>query len=419
MVSDITTAVGEYHSEMDQFYTEIEVDGDTIRVPFIRQSERKAFKSCQYQWDWSWNKGFTPATEKQDARWFGTGIHLALAEWYIKGKKRGRNPIETFEEFCGDAYAKVATGPYFKPDEWHDAKALGVEMLTNYLAEFGDDQEWEIISTEQRYRMKLRDENKNVVGILVGTFDAVLRHTPTNKIWMLDHKTARDRITTNHLVKDEQAGTYVAVGESVLRRQGLIGPDEVVHGIIYNFLRKAKADTRPKNRRGAYCNKPVKADYVREIGLYAKNAGSIDPMFREAALTKMKISELESLANSLRIEVLGEESKVQPPPLFAREFVVRNRYEKKRQVGRIREEVKAMTAVRSGGLPLLKSPSDHCGWCDFKDICDIDEQGGDVEDFAKAAFKVRDPYADHREGAVNSKTSVKADTANKKKARAF
>ena len=78
-----------------------------------------------------------------------------------------------------------------------------------------------------------------------------------------------------------------------------------------------------------------------------------------------------------------------------------------------------MHAIRGGLLPITKAPGDHCAWCDFRDLCDVDEQGGDVEDYAKAAFRRRDPYADHRIGAANSKTSVKADTEAKKKVRAF
>ena len=78
-----------------------------------------------------------------------------------------------------------------------------------------------------------------------------------------------------------------------------------------------------------------------------------------------------------------------------------------------------MDAIRSGGLPLTKAPGDHCGWCDFKELCDVDEQGGDVENYARAAFRQRDPYADHRAGAANSKTSVGADSEAKKKVRAF
>ena len=416
--------INEYDQDPTTFYTSVNTtDGVLIKVPFIRQSERKSFKSCQYQWDWAWNQGFTPALPKSDARWFGTGLHLCLAEHYIVGVKRGRDMHETWDEFTTDNYSKIATGPYFDPDEWVDAKALGHEMITNYYAEFGNDPDWEIIATEQRYRRKIYNEDGKVIGVLVGTFDAVLRNLKTGEIWMIDHKTARERIATNHLVKDEQAGTYVSIATEVLRAQKLIGPKEVVKGIIYNFLRKAKADTRPRNARGVYCNKPTKDHYITAISQRASERGDYDAKFQPPALKKLKVDELAALADSAKILVLGEESKQQPAPLFVREYVVRNAFERERQIQRVGEELLQMHAIRGGNLPLLKAPGDHCGWCDFKDLCDVDEQGGDVVDYARAAFRRRDPYADHRAGANNSKTSVKADNVRRaetgKKMRAF
>ena len=406
-MSETTTKITEYHNDPTQFYTTIEVDGTEIAVPFIRQSERKSFKTCQYQWDWAWNQGFTPALPKSDARWFGTGLHLCLAEHYVLGTKRGKDMHETWDEFTGDNYTRIATGPYFDPDEWVDAKALGHEMITNYYKEYGMDSEWEVIAVEQRYRYKVRDHRGVVIGILVGTFDAVLRNRKTGEVWMIDHKTERARINMNHLVKDEQAGTYVSIATLVLRAQGKIGPKEVVRGIIYNFLRKAKADTRPKNDRGVYTNKPIKKHYEAQLGhLVGFNS-------------KMKIDDMADFAARSGITVLGDESKDQPAPLFARDYVIRNEFERGRQIQRISEELQQMDAIRSGGLPLTKAPGDHCGWCDFKELCDVDEQGGDVENYARAAFRQRDPYADHRAGAANSKTSVGADSEAKKKVRAF
>lgn len=426
-MAEILERIDEYDSDPTQFYTEITApfvaedgsnDSVTVRVPFIRQSERKAFKTCQYQWDWSWNQGFVPALPRQDARWFGTGLHLCLAEWYVQGKFRGKDMHETWEEFTGENYQKIATGPYFNPDEWVDAKALGHEMIDNYLAEHGYDPDWEIIATEQRYRMRIKDKNGKVVGVLVGTFDAVLREISTGKIWMIDHKTARERIVTNHLVKDEQAGTYVSVATIVLRAMGLIGKTEVVHGIIYNFLRKAKADTRPRNARGVYCNQPTVADY-KEALLAARHPKTGETVFTASDFKGYKREDYAALAAKAGLTVLGEESKTQPAPLFKREYVVRNAFERARQLERVAEELAQMEAIRTGGLALTKSPGEHCGWCDFKELCEIDEAGGDVEDYARAAFRKRDPYADHRLGAANSKTSVAADTSAKNAVRKF
>ena len=435
-MTEILEQISDYESDMTQFYTEIEVDGLVIQLPFIRQSERKAFKTCQKQWDWAWNKGFTPVLPKSDARWFGTGLHLALAEWYIKGTKRGKNPHETWDEFCGENYAKLAIGPYFKPDEYVDAKALGHEMITNYLKEYGLDSDWEVIAVEQRYRYRVRNRQGEIIGVLVGTFDAVFRNTKTREVWMMDHKTERDKIITNHLVKDEQAGTYVAIAMKVLRAQGKIGAEEVVRGIIYNFLRKAKADLRPRNSRGVYCNKPTSKHFLAQITRYLTNLWdnpqttedmkdmiSVDygvPVNDEfPKLNKFKAADLPAVAEALGLEVFGDESANQQSPLFKREFVTRNGFERERQIERVGEELEQMALVRSGVVRPTKAPGDHCAWCDFKDLCDVDEQGGDKEAYARAAFRKRDPYADHRKGAKNSKTSVKNDSELKQKPRAF
>jgi hypothetical protein len=67
-----------------------------------------------------------------------------------------------------------------------------------------------------------------------------------------------------------------------------------------------------------------------------------------------------------------------------------------------------MAGVRNGILPIIKTPGDHCNWCQFNDVCDIDEDGGDTETFFNDMFKIEDRYADHHEGARNSKESVVA-----------
>ena len=70
-----------------------------------------------------------------------------------------------------------------------------------------------------------------------------------------------------------------------------------------------------------------------------------------------------------------------------------------------------MAEMRAGNIPIFKTPQDDCNFCDFFDLCELDESGGDTEYFISQAFDVQDPYADHRDGAENSKTTV----ANKTK----
>ena len=350
-------------------------------IPLVRNSERASFKRCQAAWHWGWNLGLVPRTTRQDARWFGTGIHLALAEYYTPpgsdGFQRGRNPLESWEEFCTGRNVILKAGDYYDENaeyEFVQAKELGDSMLSEYLNNYGFDPHWEVLMPETRFEAnipftkdqiargvprKLLMEPTNITKI-VGTFDMPVRdHSfPKPRVMVVDHKTTNKRENTKHLMKDDQAGTYIAVGTGYLRRLGFITAKESIEGMIFNYLRKAKPPEKPRNAAGQVLNKD------------------------------------------------GSVSKVQPAPLFWREQVMRGRHNMLRQIQRIAEDAEAMAYARQGEVPILKSPGEHCNWCDFSDLCDIDENGDDFEGFAEAVFKSQDQYADHREGAVNSKSSV-------------
>lgn len=350
----------------------------------LRNSERSSFKRCQSQWNWGWNEGLVPIQVKQDARWFGTGIHLVLAEYYTppgdNGFERGRHPLETWEEFCKGHNAILKAGDYYDDDaeyEFVKAKELGEGMISEYLRQYGNDPHWEVLMPETRFEAnipfttdQLRREvptalfgygdDQKIIAKIYGTFDMPIRdHSfPKPRVMIVDHKTTNTRETTKHLVKDDQAGTYIAVGTGYLRQKGFITKTEAIEGMIFNYLKKVKPDTRPKDSQGRSLNKD------------------------------------------------GSVSKVQPTPAFWREQVMRGKTNRIRQIQRIAEDAEQIAMARQGLLPILKSPGQHCAWCDFSDLCDIDENGDDYESFVQAVFKKHDPYADHREGAVNSKESV-------------
>src|SRR5690349_22689846 len=80
----------------------------------IRNSERNTLKRCPQRWWWAWRQGLRPIGEISDALWFGTGVHLALAEWYCgPGLKRGRHPAETFDEWSAGELRYIKTSNKF------------------------------------------------------------------------------------------------------------------------------------------------------------------------------------------------------------------------------------------------------------------------------------------------------------------
>lgn len=356
-------------------------------IPLLRNSERSDFNTCPQKWQWRWNEGLIPAMPRKSAAWFGSMVHLALAEWYMapgakNGFVRGRDPRETIEEAFKEQHVTISAGPYWDEvaeKEYWDAGELGKSMMTNYLATYGTDEHWEVLMPEMRFRAKIPFNARqlaqgvaamgvtvsgNIVEV-VGTFDMPIRDHQDGHVKIVDHKTTNKKENTAWLVKDNQTGTYIAVSTGYLRAKGLIKPKEAVVGAIWNYLRKGKPDTRPTDDQGRCLNKD------------------------------------------------GSVSKVQPSPLFWREDLRRNKNNRLAQISRLADDAERIASVRTGLLPVTKSPGEHCAWCDFKELCDVHEDGGDVEQFKHDVFRFEDPYADHRQGARNSKESVSAKKETK------
>jgi hypothetical protein len=180
-----------------------------------------------------------------------------------------------------------------------------------------------------------------------------------------------------------------------------------------NVLRKGKRDERPRNPEGLYTNKPLKEHYVAQIAACYDYSEDADPQWAQEQearlLAKEKVEELERKAKELKLVVYGNPSKIQPQPNLRRYTIERTAKQQRHQLERIVDDVLVMTAVREGVIPVLKAPGKLCGWCDFFQLCQLDEDMGDVDSMKDALFKRLDPYHDHRPDATNSKLSVAAD----------
>ncbi|WNY15180.1 Cas4 exonuclease [Rhodococcus phage MacGully] len=374
-----------------------------IDLPLLRTSERKDFKRCPQRWWWAWRDGLRPVRQKHGALWFGTGIHLALEKWYVPGTERGEDPVKTWREFVGEQVefikVQIAEGeaPEGAETVWMEAGELGEAMLKNMLDEYGLDEEWEVIGAEVPFQVVIpHPETKEPLILYAGTFDLVARHIPTRKVYLWDHKTAKS-IQTGHLPLDDQAGSYWALATFVLRNLGLISKKERIHGIVYNFVMKAPRDDRPRNSDGLYCNQPKKEHYVAALTDHFSVLPSAYPATDSEFWSKKTLAELKEISGDAGLIVLGEPAKTQPAKRFKRVIVERTQHERKTQIERIGAEALVMDMFRDGTLPLIKNPTKDCQWdCDFRELCELDEQGGDTEEYISVVFKQEDPYAAHR-----------------------
>lgn len=361
----------------------------------IRTSERRTFKRCEQKWEWGYKQGLKPHRESNPL-WFGQAVHLALAEWYQPGKKRGIHPSTTFTESLEDGKVqRFDTNDYDDMAEYAASLQMGVDMLNRYVEFYGEEDNWEVIQPEMSFQVWFPHPTKNIKRWLryLGTVDGVFRYVGetdgelrNGSIWLFEHKTAAG-IQVNHLPLDDQAGSYWALAGMILRKRGVLKKGEAIDGIMYNFLRKATDDPRPQNADGMYCNKPTKQNFLDQL--------------TEAGIqvsVKMKGDELADTAYENAVTVFGEVSKTQPPPYLERIPVFRSSAARKMMLKRIVDEGLHIEAARRNPplLPITKNPTKDCSWdCEFFKMCQLHENGADWEDYRDISFKTWDPYEDH------------------------
>ena len=367
-------------------------------LPMLRTSERKAFKRCPQQWWWAYKEGLVKRQQTGGALWFGTGIHLALEKWYVRGVKRGVEPQETWAQYVDDRLevvkAEVVSGERAAIDsEWVDAKELGDKILANYRRVYGRDEKWEVLSPEQTLQVLIPQRGTKAALVkYVATLDLVARDLETGRIWLWDHKTAAS-IQLGHLPLDDQAGSYYAIAKPALVPMGMMKPNESLKGILYNFIMKSPPDERPVNADGLATNAPSKAQLVQaavDVDLAA------DPTADGAELSKtygkLSVEKLRGLLEHQGAAIpLGEVSKTQPAKRLHREPVPRTKPEQRKQIERIADEATVMQAKVRGDLPIYKTPTSECNFCQFRQMCELDEKGGDVDEFIDAVYDSKTP----------------------------
>lgn len=318
----------------------------------VRNSELSTWRQCRQKWDWGWNQRLRKHGRNASALEFGTLIHAALEKFYKPGMKRGGNPVKLwkqvwleYEKGGGEdwqMFAATTSRPEIMASE------LGEIMMRGYWQEYGKDESYEVIIPEQTFQLDVGDELGDYLGTMVGTVDAVVRDLRTGKIGFLEHKTGASLEPFGApVIMDEQAGTYWTFGAMFLEHQGLIESASDLDFVLYNRLRKGLPDDREQNEQGQYLNKN------------------------------------------------GTVSKTQPPPLFKREYTFRTDADRQRVYDRVVMEMYEIRWAKDGDFYIYKNPDRHCGYCEFKDMCEVHESGGDWEGVKEMMFGTWEPYEDH------------------------
>lgn len=321
-----------------------------MQTYYIRSHERITFKRCETRWYWAWRRGLVPKVSTQHALTLGSWFHDALERWYGIGFNRNSTLREQME-----AIVEVSANPprlHGLPDTLANtirgAANLAVNMARAYDCKYGADRELYIVATEVPLEFELfRDDDMRIMHLLKP--DAVVRID--NQYWLLEHKTAKS-IRTDHLVIDDQARPYGVMAERALKNKGILGPNDRIEGILYNYIRKAQPDTRDMNADGKYLNKD------------------------------------------------GSVSKRQPIPQFLRHTVTLTDRAKRITLRRlISEACQVATCTRdlhdkTYGLTQLRKTSHWAcpRMCEYFQICSAHESGSDITEMTRSLFRVENPY---------------------------
>jgi hypothetical protein len=289
---------------------------------------------------------------------FGSLVHGALAAWYVPGVKRGERPAVAFERLY-EADLKV-NREYFGmkagdegEEKWEDALELGLAMLENYVDEYGNDDQWEVLVTEYPWQQVVHKLDGTPWFTAVGVIDGVWRDRRDKTIWIPDHKTAKGLGDNKYkyLQIDDQAGMYWSFGVQAIKAAGLMKKDQRLHGMLYNFLAKKMPDERASK-------------LVNGKRLYLNLDGSV--------------------------------SKKQPTPHFKRLPVFRDQPDKSEAIRRARVDYTRLELIRNGDLEISKTPGQFtCPMCSMRDACELHETGSDWEGFLGGTTQAWDPYAEH------------------------
>lgn len=376
--------------------------GSALKVlPLIRTTERSTFTECQWRWYVSYVLGLE-SIRTPTWSWFGRAVHEALRARYPDGRKRGKmaDVLDAFDASIGDEIRKVHTGgDELDPEEVVDARKLGRTMLIGHYKHWGQDKHWHVITGEQPMQIDVPDWRNpdRMLATYCLTLDLVVWDLVDKCYRVVDHKTRRsfpsDWTFYDH---NRQAGSYLWVTPELLRFMGIMKRKEVMDGIVFNCLKKAMPTVRTLDAAGIARNKPQKVHYVSALGEAGVRTG-FDAKGKGKPTEKLTIPQLETLARTLGLQVLGDVSAVQPAPLFHRYLSRRRPEERVRQARHVLAEAKQMHLVRTGKMAPTKNTTENCVRCPLFEACQLDEVSiEEAAEYMRHMLRSRDPYADHR-----------------------
>ena len=370
--------VFEQHMQM-MHEREKQLEAEGVKIFRLSTTERQEFKECRRRWDFASlsRQGLEP-NRPAVALWFGTGIHHALELWY-SGQET--DIAKAWLDWYDTELARLEESQTVLWDEQKKAleetRDLGQKMLEgyeiwasveDYKPQFGFKK---VLYTEREFAVYVPDEHGQAYRFtdgngqeweiwLVGRLDMVVEDFD-GRVWVLDHKTSKDRLDEDILILDDQMTMYLWAAQQILQHP--------IEGCYYNVLRKKLPVVPQVLASGKGLSKAKSIDTTYEVYLQAIEDNGFDPADYE--------------------EILGILANKRTA-FFERVKVHRNSH----------EIAMAGRMLLLEGIDMLNqpyiypNPTRDCKWkCDYKDLCLAMNRNDDVDYLKKTLFHSRETEA--------------------------
>lgn len=228
------------------------------------------------------------------------------------------------------------------------------------------DAEWETMSCEQDFMIRIG--NTNI--ILVGKIDKIARHKLSGQVWCWEHKTMKKSIPTEQFrITDVQTAVYIWVMKVIASHLNF--DKNQIGGVMFDYIR-TKPPTKPRLLKNGTMSK-AKIDCDRWTYMAELKKNNLDVKDYEDFIKK-----LDENVFFVRIPMAKSTTMME---LVMKDFIA----------------TAEQLQFYSG-----KTPMRNLSWgcdrpkCEYRDLCIMDLQGSDTSMFIKLRYTKGDEVQDVR-----------------------
>lgn len=339
----------------------------------LHHSERRGFKRCRKKWQYQYHDALVPKNPNVKL-WLGTGIHIALSAYYSQSRTHDVL-ISAFMGYADTLSSAIASQGLVvsNTDDFNEAIELGKGMLSNYYEFARQNDNFEVVHTEQELSVAL----PAIKGASHVTFtfrpDGIVRDAEGG-LWLLEHKTATS-LDISHLLLDEQVSAYLWGAQEHYGME--------LKGVYYNILKKSVPREPELLQNGKALSKAkiltTYAHYLNAIKRYGLN---------EAEYAE-KLNDLKAEGYNL---------------FFRREKIYRNQEHIRNAAKQLyAESLDIRAAKRNPEMYCYRNATMDCSWdCGYRELCLSELDGSDAQFLRDTLYKTKEKQDDNKIIAENA-----------------